>query len=176
MSGPPSSRPDEPAERHPLGLVQVPLRSARPPVVDVEGTDLWGRAVRAELATPGRWTLLLFLGSRCDGCAPFWGAAGAPGSLGLSATDHVRIVTRDAGVEDAAAVRALLAGLRAAALAVMSTPAWRAYGVLGPPFFTAVDGAAVRSEGVAWSVDQVAADVARARRRGAPSQTPEGRG
>lgn len=147
-------------------LVQVPVRTVAPPVADVEGTDLWGRPRVARLASPGRWTLLLFLGSRCDGCLPFWGAAAAPVSLGLEPYDAIGIVTRDAGDEDAVAVRALCAGLGAAALVVMSSAAWRAYGVQGPPFFSVVDGTTVRSEGVAWSIQQVAADVARARRTG----------
>jgi hypothetical protein len=150
------------------------LRTVAPPVVDIEGTDLWGRATRVELAAPGRWTLLFFLGSRCDGCGPLWGAADEPTSLGLTATDAVRIVTRDAQVEDAVAVRALVAGLGAAAHTVMSSAAWRAYGVQGPPFFTVVDGVAVRSEGVAWSVEQVAVDVARARRGGVASRARVG--
>jgi len=174
VSEQPSSVSGQPAARPSLEhLVQVPLRAAQPPVAGVDGTDLWGRAMRIDLETPGRWTLLLFLGSRCDGCIPFWSAAGDPTSLGLTATDAVRIVTRDAPLEDAGAVRALLAGLGAAANAVMSSAAWRAYGVQGPPFFSAVDGVAVRSEGVAWSVEQVAADVARARGRGSAARARE---
>lgn len=175
MSEPPAPRPGNPTAPPILGnLVQVPVRTAAAPAVDVSGTDLWGRAVVAGVATPGRWTLLLFLGSRCDGCLPFWGAADVPASLGLLSGDAVRVVTHDAGNEEAGAVRALFAGLGAAALAVMSSPAWRAYGVQGPPFFSLVDGVAVRSEGVAWSVAQVAADVGRARRRAGAPRVREG--
>ncbi|MGH8982239.1 MAG: hypothetical protein ACRDWE_14675 [Acidimicrobiales bacterium] len=145
-------------------LVQVPDRRVLPPAADVAGADLWGRRADVRVATLGCWTLLLFLGSRCDGCAPFWPAVDDPASLGLHRGDTVRVVTHDAGREDAAAVRALLGDAGAASLAVMSSAAWRAYGVQGPPFFSLVDGAAVRSEGVCWSVGQVAADVERARR------------
>ena len=148
-------------------VVAVPVGVRRLPVTDVDGSDLEGRPRRLRLASAGHWTLLLFLGSRCDGCLPFWATVPGPTACGLEPRDAVVVVTRGPGDEDPGAVGALaghhLAG--ESGLVVMSDAAWRAYRVLGPPFFVLVDGVEVVAEGVACSVEQVAADVARARRR-----------
>ncbi len=184
-------------------LVAIPGGAPPAPASDVEGRDLTGRRRTLGLTTPGRWTLLLFLGSHCDGCLPFWSVPRAPLSCGLEPQDRVVLVTRGPGEEDpgqlaaltgaqAAGDRADAAGDRAdatgdradaagdradaadaAGALVMSGSAWRAYRVLGPPFFVLLDGVAVVIEGVAWSLEQVAADVARARRRTAGQRTTQ---
>src|SRR5579875_4033106 len=168
--------PERPRLEH---LVAVPTGSPGAPATDVEGWDLDGRVRTLRVASPGRWTLLVFLGARCDGCRPFWSVAGAPTAVGLSARDEVVVVTRGPKEEDPAEL-AELAGppepaappgapersCRTAGALVMSDAAWRAYRVHGPPFFVLLDGVKVVVEGVLWSLEQLAADVARARRRG----------
>lgn len=160
------------------------------PAAGIDGVDLSGARVQVALdgAHP---TLLLFLGTACDGCLPFWPPAAAPGPLGLGPGGAVVVVTRDAPPEDLAELRRLCAGetarrdvsatrrdveapSRAAATTrrdgatgcptvVLSGSAWTAYRVHGPPFFALVHRGRVLTEGVAWSVEQVAEDVRRAR-------------
>jgi hypothetical protein len=150
-------------------LVAVPRGTPRLPASDVEGWDLAGCRRTLRLATPGRWTLLLFLGSHCDGCLPFWSVPRTPGSCGLQHKDEAVVVTRAPGEEVPEALAQLIGvpmGGDAAAgcgTLVMSRSAWDTYRVLAPPFFVLLDGVAVVTEGVAWSVEQVAADVARVR-------------
>lgn len=151
-------------------LVSVPVRTAPLAAANVTGTDIEGRLVTLRVASAGVWTLLVFVGSHCDGCAPFWRAVTDPASLGLEEGDVAIAVTHDLEREDLRAIeRALVptgTGSDPGTLGriVMSSGAWRAYGVQGPPFFVLVDGEAVVTEGVAWSVAQVRADVGRARR------------
>jgi hypothetical protein len=147
-------------------LTSVPLRQGSvAAAVDIPGVGLDGEVRTVHVARLARWSLLLFLAARCDGCRPFWDAAAAPSALGMAAGEHVVSVTHEPPLEDAEEIRSLLAGRPGVASAVvMSDAAWPAYGVLGPPFFVLVDGERVVSEGVAWSVAQVAADVGRARR------------
>lgn len=161
MSAGSSGRSTRPDLRH---LVQVPdgVGERATPATDLEGADLFGAPAAVRVDDAPR-TLLLFLSSQCDGCRPFWPAAAEPGSLGLSPGDAIAVVARDAGPED----RAALARLAPAEVAVvLSEAAWSAYRVAGAPFFVLVDraAAAVATEGVAWSVPQVAADVRRAHR------------
>ncbi len=151
------------------GLVPVPTYRDQPATVasDVEGVDLDGRPVRVAAVGRGQWTLLVFLSAGCDGCRAIWAALADPVGSGLTTDEVVVAVTRDPGVEDPAPLRALLP---AGARVVMSSAAWAAYRVQGPPFFALVDGGAragskVATEGVAWAVEQIGADVARARGR-----------
>lgn len=149
--------------------------------VDVVGVDVGGRPHRVPVLETGRWTLLIFLATTCDGCQPLWDALGDPVACGLATDELVVTITRDPGEEDPLAVRRLAP---AVATIVMSTATWSAYRVQGPPFFALVDGSPgavaadggstrpgvlvpvrVATEGVAWSVGQVAADVRRARAR-----------
>lgn len=193
MSRPSDGPGNRPALHH---LVSVPNRSERQPARDISGTTLSGALVHLPLAVPGRWTLLLFLGSRCQACTSFWGAAFTPTVLGIHPSDHLLVVTRSSELEEPLVVGRLLeAGERAArdgagdhllpgavgagggllpgAAApdvVMSSDAWPSYGVQGPPFFSLVHGLVVATEGVAWSVDQVRTDVAR-RRDASPRST-----
>jgi hypothetical protein len=147
-------------------LVPVPTRRfpTLPLAEDLVGTDLGGSPVRITVRGVGHWTLLLFLSSRCDGCRPLWAACEDPVGAGLGPRDEVVVVTRDRSHEPLDELRAL-AGDEASV--VMSSRSWRAYRVHGPPFFSLVEGTSgrVASEGVVWSIEQVAADVARARTR-----------
>jgi hypothetical protein len=143
-------------------LVAVPTRPPGAPARDLPGHELSGAPRIVEVARPGHWTLLLFLGSACEGCAPFWPAAQDPAVLGLRPGDEVVALVRE--TEDPSRIRGELARLGAIGTPLLvSDAAWRAYGVHGPPFFALVDGREVATEGVAWSVEQVAADVRRAR-------------
>ncbi len=154
-----------------LNLVPVPTYRDAPAATaaDVVGRELTGQPLRVPVVGVDRWTLLLFLSSHCDGCRVLWEGLASPGSFG---PPHLQVVavTRDADQEDLTALReVVLARVRP----VMSTAAWRSYGVTGPPFFALIDGAArtVVTEGVAWGVGQTAGHVRRALGSPAP---PEG--
>lgn len=133
---------------------------------DVVGKGLDGRPVRVALRDGDRWTLLLFLASICDGCAPFWSLVAGADDIVLAA-DDVLVVVRNDSTEDPAHLRQLAKAAEGKGV-VMSNEAWHDYRVLGPPFAVLVDGTTgtVATETVAWSVKQVAADVQRARARG----------
>lgn len=125
----------------------------------MDGVDLDGVRRRVPVATGTGRVLLLFLSSSCDGCAPFWPVAADPARLGLSEGERVVVVGRDPAAEDLVALGHLV---DRSATVVLAGAAWQAYRVQGPPFFALVDPAVgVVTEGVAWAVGQVAADVAR---------------
>jgi hypothetical protein len=126
----------------------------------LRGSGRDGQFVEVDPATPGRWTLLLFLSEHCEGCGPFWEAAGDPEGHGLDHLDLVVLVRR---VVDRDALDVLADGIEVPVLIAPS--AYDEYRVAGAPFYVAVDGGQpmVATEGVAWSVPQVLADVARAR-------------
>lgn len=149
---------------------------------DPTGTDLDGRPCRVPVLGTGRWSLLVFLSSGCHGCHEIWQALEDPTKNGLVEDESIVVITRDAGEEDVDALRRLATG---SVPVVMSTATWSFYRVQGPPFFALVDGRVgtgrtvdegeggegnvhpvrVTTEGVAWSVEQIATDVRRARRR-----------
>jgi hypothetical protein len=112
---------------------------------------------------------VLFLTSHCDGCGPFWRLPLAREDCGLDPQVAAVVVARDPRDEEPDALAALtgVEPASASGFLVMSGTAWRTYRVHGPPFFVLVDGVTVATEGVAWSVEQVVSDVARARRRAA---------
>lgn len=159
------SAPGPPSDRPALGrLVSVPGRrpGADAAASDVEGLDLLGTPVRLRVDGE-RPSLLLFLGTSCDGCLPFWAACADPRALGLDPCDDVVVVIRAASREDRAELRRLLPDGDARPTLVLSASAWAAYRVQGPPFFALVHRRRVVTEGVAWSAEQVAEDVGRAR-------------
>jgi hypothetical protein len=147
-------------------LVAVPTGGPPLPALDVEGWDLSGRRCTTRLASPGSWTLLLFLDSHCHGCQPFWALARAPAVSGLEPGDGVVVVTRGPERERREELESLIGeGLAETPGAiVMSDSAWVRYRVHGAPFFVLLDGVRVVCEGVAWSVEQVVLDAGRARR------------
>jgi hypothetical protein len=157
--------PERPELRH---LVPVPTGARALPAVDIDGVDIEGRPQTLRVAQPGRWTLLVFVGSHCDGCLPFWKLAGAPAQCGLAPRDTIALVSRGPSNERPDALAALMAtwhGSRSALGLIMSDTAWRDYRVHGAPFFVLLDGVEVTTEGVAWSAEQLASDVGRARAR-----------
>jgi hypothetical protein len=150
----------------------VPTYRDRPATIasDPTGADLDGRPCCVPVLGTGRWSLVVFLSSGCHGCHEIWQALDNPARNGLVDDGSIVVITRDAGEEDVDALRRLATG---SVPVVMSTSTWSLYRVQGPPFFALVDGrlgagvdpVRVTTEGVAWSVEQMAADVRRARRR-----------
>lgn len=159
-------------------VVAVPTGAPRLAASDLDGWTLEGRRRTLRLTSPGDWTLLLFLGSHCDGCLPFWRVPRAPTSCGLEPEDAAVVVTKDPQDEDPDVLAGLLDGDPGSASRhlLLSGDAWRAYRVHGAPFFVLVDGVQVATEGVAWSLEQVAADVGRARRQGGAETAREAQG
>jgi hypothetical protein len=125
---------------------------------DVAGLDPMGRPVEVKILRESRPVLLLFLSADCLGCLDLW--HGLPAlRAALSPDVGLAVVTRGAGEEDAAAVAALNphddpAGVASAVPTVMSSQAYADYQVGGPPFFVVVDAEQVRTEGVAWGVEE----------------------
>jgi len=148
-------------------LVAVPTYRDQPSTeaADLSGTDLFGQPVSVEVTVAGKLSLLLFLSSTCEGCRPLWEAAAEPARWGLPAGGVVVAVTQGEQAEDVPALRRLAPP---GTTVVLSEGAWRAYRTQGAPFFALVDGGRrqVVTEGVAWAVGQVAADVERAAARG----------
>lgn len=143
-------------------LIQVPnFLGHRPGTVrSVQGTVPSGEPVEFEV-TERPWTLLVFLTSACDGCEELWRAFADPESLPFPRDVDPVVVTRGPRFEAPDKV-ARLAG---SGSVVMSDDAWTDYGVHTGPFYVLVDGAAVRvvTEGVAWSLEQIASAVSTAR-------------
>jgi len=157
----------------PSELVPVPTYRDSPATVvsDLAGVDLAGRPDTVTVVGPGRWTLLVFLSSGCDGCREFFTAAGDPRSAGLVTDESVVVVTADPDREDQAALTALVPP---GARVLMSSAAWTAYRVAGPPFFVLADGSRPRAvtEGVAWGVAQVASHLRAARAGPVAAEVP----
>jgi hypothetical protein len=165
-------------------LVPVPTYRDQPATIaaDATGIDLDGRPCRVPVLGTGLWFLVVFLSSECHGCHEIWQALENPVRSGLVEDETIVVITRDAGEEDVDALRRLATG---SVPVVMSTATWSLYRVQGPPFFALVDGRVgtgraardgaggkagagpvrVTTEGIAWSVEQIAADVRRARQR-----------
>ena len=115
--------------------------------VDVSGVGLGGEPVDVRLVT-GRWTLLLFLSTGCQGCHQIWEVMADPVGNGLVTdelvvADHPRPRPQD--------LAALARSSRPDIPVVMSSAAWAAYRVQGPPFFALVDGSDTGVARVRWS-------------------------
>lgn len=171
----------------PAGLVPVPTYRDRPATLaaDISGVGVGGEPAEVAVLGTGRWTLLIFLSTGCLGCLPMWQVLADPVRGGLVTDELAVVVTRDPAEEDLETLSSLAP--RDVPL-VMSSAAWAAYGVQGPPFFALVDGRSiatdvegragvtggetvggagvrVATEGVAWAVAQIADDVRRAKAR-----------
>jgi hypothetical protein len=122
----------------------------------ITGVSTAGEPVTYSLAD--RWTLLIFLSTTCDGCQELWDDCAEPQHSVLPA-DLARLVVARASEEPAD----ILSRGRGARV-VLSDAAWSDYGVHSGPFFILIEGGrSVATEGVAWSLDQIAGaiDVAR---------------
>lgn len=129
-----------------------------------EGHDVAGRTVGGEIVTARvvgveHDTVLLFLSSGCASCEIFWDELSRPVRLPDGA--RLVVVTQGDDAESAGAVR----DLAPPDLDVlMSTAAWRDYGVPGSPHVVFVEGRTgrVRGEGTGQSWGQIAQLLARA--------------
>lgn len=138
-------------------LVAVPnFVGVRPTTAKaVTGVTPLGESVVHELVEA--WTLLLFLSTSCEGCLDLWDEVLRERAR-LPAEVTLLVVTHGSG-EDMGQV----AERARRATVIMSEEAWGDYRVHSGPFFVLTDGRTrVRSEGVAWSFDQVFSAVAEA--------------
>jgi hypothetical protein len=124
---------------------------------DISGETPWGDSVKLSLQTAPEPTLLAFLSTGCGACGALWDGlrAGAP-------VDGARVVvvTQGADAESRPLVRELAPE---GAEVVMSSEAWRAYGIPGSPHFVLVDGGRVAGQGAAAAWEQIGALVRQAR-------------
>jgi hypothetical protein len=137
-------------------LRPIPTYTDRPTTRphDVVGVGTDGAAVRVEVEEAADPVLLLFLSAGCLGCRDLWeGLPEVQAELGGEA--RLAVVTRSPGEEDTVAIAALAAdGAAAGVDVVMSSNAFADYRVGGPPFLVVAAADAVRTESVAWGLDQ----------------------
>jgi hypothetical protein len=122
----------------------APARVAGAPAATISGPTPDGDALAIDFGGhPGMPTLLAFLTSGCTTCAGFWETLGEPRLAGVQTV----IVAHGEQRERPAKLRRLAP---AGVPVVMSSQAWRDYGVPASPYFVLVDGS-VRGEGAATS-------------------------
>jgi hypothetical protein len=140
-----------------------PTRAGLP--TTLAGATPLGGAVSIALEGHDSATLLAFLSTGCVTCAEFWDVLGAD-AASRSGAGPVRtvVVTRGPDQESPPEV----AGLAPAGVpTVMSTDAWRAFGVPASPYFVLLDPSGnVVGEGTARSWPQVTGLIDRAARDG----------
>ena len=122
---------------------------------DVRGTRTDGTPCRIPVEGSVEPVLLLFLSAGCLGCRDLWEGIDELSS-GLVGVSRLAVVTRDPGEEDPGSIVALTgeAGAPRGVPVVMSSEAFGHYKVAGPPFLVVAAGGAVRTESVAWGVEQ----------------------
>lgn len=140
--------PDAPGR----GLPEPGTRSGGAQGRDIAGATLTGGAVVIGVGEGSPPTLLAFLSSGCGTCERLFQAlrAGRPG--GLPETVRLVAVVKDASAESPARLRALSP---AAVPVVMSSAAWRDYGVPATPYFVYLERGRVQGEGSASDWDQI---------------------
>ncbi len=154
----PTSAPDR-GGRAPTGRR---LRAATRAVAnDLNGVSPTGSAVAVAVSGVRHSTLLAFLSSGCSSCAGFWEAFANGGARDLGPYTRLVAVTRGPEAESPSAVAAVAPG---DVVTVMSTEAFRDYGVPGGPHFVLVDGPSgtVAGEGSAPLWEEVVALLQRA--------------
>jgi hypothetical protein len=122
---------------------------------DIVGTTLAGDAVKVGLGPEAPPTLLAFLSSGCLTCERFWGdlrVSQVPPELPRGV--RIMPVTKDPSEESPSRLGELASG---AVPVVLSSSAWRDYGVPGAPYFVYVAGGDVHGEGSATSWQQITA-------------------
>jgi hypothetical protein len=138
-------------------LKPIPTSSGRPTTTphDVTGVTPDGAPCVVEVVEAAAPVLLLFLSAACLGCRDLW--EGLPElHTGLAGAARLAVVTRSPGEERPEAIAAL-AGAAPATPGidvVMSSEAFRDYRVAGPPFLAVAAADGVRTESVAWGVEQ----------------------
>jgi hypothetical protein len=138
-------------------LRPIPTTPGPPTTVprDVVGVSPDGTPCRVDVEEAAAPVLLLFLSAGCVGCRDLWDSL-AVLRTGLGDAARLAVVTRSPGDEDAEAIAALAgdAPRRFEVPVVMSAAAFRDYRVGGPPFLVVAASDAVRTESVAWGVEQ----------------------
>jgi hypothetical protein len=138
-------------------LRPIPTSQGPPTTVprDIDGVAPDGAPCRVEVEGAAAPVLLLFLSAGCLGCRDLWDGLAALRS-GLGDAARLAVVTRSPGDEDAEAIAALTGDVprRLEVPVVMSSTAFRDYRVGGPPFLVVAAPDAVRTESVAWGVEQ----------------------
>jgi hypothetical protein len=126
---------------------------------DIVGVAPDGSPCRIDVTGAAAPALLLFLSAACLGCRDLWEGLRDLGT-GLAGAARLVVVTRDPGEgphrESAHAITALAgdAPLVDGIDLVMSSGAYRDYRVSGPPFLTVAAADGVRTESVAWGLEQ----------------------
>jgi hypothetical protein len=122
---------------------------------DVVGVAPDGAACRVDVVEAAAPVLLLFLSAACLGCRDLWD--GLPElQAGLAGAARLVVVTRSPGEESPEAITALArdAPTEHGIDVVMSSDAFRDYRVNGPPFLSLAASDRVRTESVAWGLEQ----------------------
>jgi len=145
--------------------VAIPTLGGLPetPCAVIAGESPFGESFTFEPAGSATDTLLAFISTDCIGCQQMVEAAQSHQDFG-GPTVNLVFVGRDLAEEDGVALRQWATQLQSVPL-VLSTKAFSDYGVRGGPFYVlAPAGGGKRlSEGVVIGVEQVAAEVRRAR-------------
>jgi hypothetical protein len=145
----------------PAPAARQPAEPEFGPAHDITGETLRGEVATVRVVDVEHDTLLLFLSSGCATCATFWSELGTPGAIHVPAATRLLVVPQsaaDESPEDLAAVAPEGVDV------VLSSDAWRDYGVPGSPHVVYVDGRSgrIRGEGTGQSLQQVAELLARA--------------
>lgn len=124
---------------------------------DISGETPAGDSVKLSLQQASQPTLLAFLSTGCGACGALW--EGLRGGAPVHGA-RVVVVTQGTDAESRPLVRDLAP---TGAEVVMSSEAWRAYGIPGSPHFVLVDSGRVAGQGAAASWEQIGALVRQAR-------------
>jgi hypothetical protein len=146
-------------------LRPIPTYTDHPTTVphDIVGVAPDGTPCQIDVVDAAAPVLLLFLSAACLGCRDLWDGLGEL-HAGLGGAAHPIVVTRSPGEESPEAITALAGhapGTPGLEL-VMSSQAYRDYRVQGPPFLTVAAADGVRTESVAWGVEQTLQTVLQA--------------
>jgi hypothetical protein len=122
---------------------------------DIVGVTPDGLPCRIHVVGAAAPVLLLFLSAACLGCRDLWEGLHEL-HAGLAGAARLVVVTRGPGEESPEAIWALAgdAPESEGIDLVMSTDAYRDYRVGGPPFLTVAAADSVRTESVAWGLEQ----------------------
>jgi hypothetical protein len=138
-------------------LRPIPTYSGHPTTTprDIVGVTPDGVSCRIDVVEAAAPLLLLFLSADCLGCRDLWEGLSEL-HAGLDGAARLVVLTRSPGEESPEAVTALAgdAPRRVGVDLVMSSEAYRDYRVQGPPFLTVAAADGVRTESVAWGMEQ----------------------
>jgi hypothetical protein len=138
-------------------LTPIPTYTDHPTTTphDIVGVAPDGTPFRIDVVEAAAPALLLFLSAACLGCRDLWEGLREI-HAGLAGAARLVVVTRSPGEESSEAITALAGDAPDAPGIdlVMSSAAYRDYRVGGPPFLTVVASDGVRTESVAWGLEQ----------------------